>query len=774
MSTTTNFLKYTGLSYADIVTQISNSLAGDARFDNFRESAIAQTMLEIFAGTADMVNYYIERQAEESFFETSKRRSSAILLSRNLGYDITRPIPSECAISITLKGDFRGKVSVGTKLQFPVYTVFTYKNMDLLLEKGFTYTFTVTDWNSIQALGAAYEKVITTDDNGVLIKLIQGTIKENIIEGTTNPQVGQTFQTYKISDTTFSNKYGEQDYVDFHVTKVYVGASKTSDTEYLINRRSLINDDTIAGVINNEEVKCCVLRTSTDEGVDLLFGKTKLGEIGADIISTGQPTTTFDNIYLQYLSTLGSKANTVGIINERLTYSSTIILNTQNVTSQVRFLFTANLTGGGDMEETDEIKTNSPAIFYSLDRLVSKTDHINYLKTLTSPIDVKNALAWGEQEEAAAIGVLAIQVLFNVGFFSCIGSMYNLDGDIETETYGIKTGTDLGAVVLDAVDVLGGTYDENGYSNQNYFFVYTKNNVAAQAKATVTPAIQTVLDALNKRGQITIRYIYISPVIQSMKLTGTVYINQLHDKADLNRRINNDIYSFLDSKADYDVPVYRSNLVEIIESYPGVTHADVKFEPDIPVTTDPSHETDKGIFFYCTDFYAPVAAHPTEISAIYTAIFGILNAWFGTTMQHSIEGMPQETWWAFIDYTRTLTPDKIQIYDENGKDKHSNYTNLYLTNERKYMTFLTKNMYDAMSGLLFRDSDDFITTISDIHKDLTWLIRCNMIDSNGNIAPEYTITENTFGLKNKTYKRGGYSLGCEIVRVNLAPLSYEY
>jgi len=75
---TVNFLNYTGLTYKDIVDAINTKLSQDRSFDNFRESAFAQIMLEIFAGTADLTNYLLERRAEESFFTTAKLQSSVI------------------------------------------------------------------------------------------------------------------------------------------------------------------------------------------------------------------------------------------------------------------------------------------------------------------------------------------------------------------------------------------------------------------------------------------------------------------------------------------------------------------------------------------------------------------------------------------------------------------------------------------------------------------------------------------------------------------------
>ena len=82
------FLNYTDLTFNEIVSQVNDRLREDPekRFDSFLESSVAQTMIEIFAASTDMTNYYIERRAEEQFLDTARLKSSVIQLSKILGY----------------------------------------------------------------------------------------------------------------------------------------------------------------------------------------------------------------------------------------------------------------------------------------------------------------------------------------------------------------------------------------------------------------------------------------------------------------------------------------------------------------------------------------------------------------------------------------------------------------------------------------------------------------------------------------------------------------
>ena len=63
---------YASMTFSEIVSQIKDRLKNDPRFVNFSESAIAQTVLEIFAGVGDMANFYIERRAEENFLDVAE------------------------------------------------------------------------------------------------------------------------------------------------------------------------------------------------------------------------------------------------------------------------------------------------------------------------------------------------------------------------------------------------------------------------------------------------------------------------------------------------------------------------------------------------------------------------------------------------------------------------------------------------------------------------------------------------------------------------------
>lgn len=893
-----NPLSYTGYTFDSIKSQVNSILAADSTFDNFRESAIAQTIIEIFAACVDLVNYNLERKFNECFFDTAKLKSSIILLAKSLGYVITRPVPAEAKMKIKLTGDMTGYgITSGDKLEIPIWSSFTYDSTSFLLKDTFTYTFTSADVNSISADGADYSKTITVDDDSNDVYIVQGEQKTVIIEGINNSQLGETFQIYKIEDSTFSNKYGSEDY-DTAITSVKIGSTSAAATTYSIDRRSLINWESIQNSQLGNTNNVCVIRTTPDENIELLFGDATYASLGASTSGSGA-STSYDNIYIDYLSTEGKAANRTGLINETLNSDITVSVDGTDITNSVEFLFASNLTGGADMESIENIKLNAPNIYYSLDRLITKTDYKTYLKSLTTPVNIKQALAWGEQEEFVTNDYQPIKKLFNIVFFSCLGSLYNLDTspysvrstanklldsmlDIDYDENGIQdqsyfnvytkqdsvqqiksystsgsyytiygdsdTSIDVTSFVqsysatnielrygsdyyltgitkfetLDALDISGATneddiaqalearlsavVDERGTTGTNsnynlpafdgidvewdsvnsrfvisgdqndachidYLFDYdgmlvdmgninfrnsTKNNIINNTKV-ISDKITDTIDKLNTRSIITTKNVYVSPIIHNFNIAGKIYIKKLADKNTLHTTIKNAIYTWLDTNVGFNDDIYISNIIDIIKGYSNVVNTDVYFDPI--AYTGP---TGAGTYFDGdseTAWDKPIYASEMAANNIQTVFENQIADYL--TSGGNIEVDTETVSSSFTYDSTTLVSDTVTWANH--------------VTERTFFTQLVKNIYDNLSSGYeqpFRDSEDFIDVVSKIHKDLSYLIKYNMLDTWGNIAAE-TIPITINGVTTNQYYRGGYSMGNEIVKFNVTT-SMEY
>jgi len=908
---TTNFLNYTGLTYKDIVDAINNRLSQDRNFDNFRESAIAQLMLEMFAGTADLVNYLLERRAEESFFDSAQLQSSVIALSRNLAYDIQRPVPANTTMKVKITGDitYAGNgftaqdVADGLiKVQIPQYTRFEVSGKSFILKNLFSYTLSASDI----AQGPAYEKELIINADSSKIELIQGEIKYAKFASVGNDQHNAIFQTYRLSDPSFSNIYGSKDYVTGAVTKVGIGSTPGAAFEdtnlYNVDRRSLLTQEFVNFYDFNSDVavsqKICLIRTATDGGIELKFGDDKYVAKGLKGAVTAN-----NNIFVQYLSTLGSVANEVGVIGQTVDVIDTV----NNYGINVEFELLSNIIGGADIESNESIKVNAPGIFYSLDRLVTKRDYITFIESLTSPINVNNAIAWGEQEEilnmrtfTSAIDVPAVKKLFNVVLFSCVASMYNviegassvktdmtdvvLDSDynefqmpsqnymtvfvnqntveqikfqqelstissaseyttivgqdlttvwsgISTTDYNtfkarlsqlsiglvnfnkntlvttqvsafsnytsayssyadLITGIETSFINLglwDSVDVI---LEQNKFKFKIFgdaenavsavhdsaslmYFNPNSNNVIGLSQGTVqntifsntgfaySTKIDDVVADLNQRSQLTVKNVYISPIIQDFKLTGNVYIKQLANRDSIQSQINDRIYLWFDDNADFNLDVYKSNIVQLIDDIPNVLYTDVRIEPSVDALPygQTSWLNTVNLLNGTHERYAQLVTLNDKLavgSIITTAITNFMNKYrvFGTDYRS-------------INTLSTTFDPYTYVYAD-----YLNWSNKI--NERVFYTELVKNIVDSINtanivtinGILFTKTANFYSLMNDMHKDLMYIIKFNMLDSHGNIAREHE-TLTISGQEVTSYVRGGYSMGNEIVRVTI-------
>lgn len=967
-----NKIKYTGLTYDNIQSQITDLIASDTDFDRFRESAIAQTLIEIFTGTTDIVNYYLNRRAEECYFDTAQLRSSVISLSRMFGYVMNRKEPARAKLRMIVKGNIEDN-----QIQIPYYSKFSYSGDNFVLINTMTYRIPDSVYNLMDDKS---EIIIDTDSYGNSIEIAQGTIKEKVINGTTNPQVGAPFQIYKIEDESFSNSYGDKDIFYNNVTQVYVGDNKSDENRFDIDRRSLLNWETIDTSDLSTSKAVCVVRTTPDGYVEILFGDGDPNKVITNNSTGGfarkGAITRQDNIYVQYLSTKGKSSNKYGVIGEKVNFSGTIYNSKgEDITSKITFELLSNVTGGADDESTDSIKYSSPKIYYSLDRLVSLDDYLAYLKSLNSPINVKNAIAWGEQQERDRYNAYALKKMFNVAFFSIIGSLYDTDSDphiaktgnaydgvvldlnynpyqFQTQGYfnvfvmqemvnqlnryrtlttfreisgnnfsvsgttteetvatniknSIKTNFPNGKATIDfsytsdstnkvsnitatgSVDIsglndatlvskTGNTYlkalaskvndallnfkdargnksDNDNFNKQAFigrwssgsvnslikwdaistdtsngttysyrvrFNESEKNNGESPSPCYITKIdtngtslmgimglsglesieivyttqenemngkIVSVINNLNQRSQVNVKNIYVSPIIQRFNLEGEIVIKALYDREEVKREITNQLYKWFDINADFNEPIYLSNIVEIIESNSAVLNANVKLVPE-DITKGPNNTAN---LYYDPDpttnkIYTKYTVN--GVNKVANEVNNYLANYLGSDT--SVTEKEYRNFFTSTSISKTLySNDMFLKNDINERTFFNNFAGGLYTRFKKlkseqtcsgtaaicggepnYGRFigLDANVVDKYGSDIVHDSvlhTDFEMIMEQIHKDLSYIIKLNMIDSYGNIDREVN--------SNNEYVRGGYSLGSEIVQIELNPVGSD-
>ena len=753
---------YASMTFSEIVSQIKDRLKNDPRFVNFSESAIAQTVLEIFAGVGDMANFYIERRAEENFLDTARLKSSVISLSKSIGYVPVRPIPANANIKIILKGPLPEETLAGMTIPFNRKEVnLRFNGYNFLLSKAYSYTITQDDVNS--GIGNPnYRKIIeysvddinnvTINDSGnipiedaVPINVIQAEYKTFVLQGdSVEAKPGQKFQAYTIEDKEFSNFYGtedvsydyENDEYQLNVGYTQVGfgineAEAFNDNNlYEISRRSILTQTTTLDYAKTSAVpNVCLIESMPNQSIKIGFSDGVIATIG--LKDSGQ------NLYVKYLSTKGSQPNKVGVKEQKLSTNNSFMLGGMfDITSNLEFRFNGNIINGSDFESIESMKQNAPGIFAALDRLTTKQDYISYLKSLTSPIDVRNALAWGEQEECELKGRQAIKELFNIVLYSVLGTLYNISDTAAVESSVRKIGDTVAPETIHNADSLWGSGADYFKLNNDPVFA-----IGEQELLTVNDPISIVNTKLNRKGQITTRAFSIQPIIQYLNLGGKVYVNKLQSLENVKRKVNNALYAYFDNKADFNTPIYKSNVLEIIESFSEVLYADVNFSTmdlgnDAPIIPNASSYS----------YGMTSAMNDSDRLAVCTAMDAATYAWLT-----SYSNGP-------ITTTETVTISSM------------NYTNYIKTLTRRPGGIATSalsegNFWNQLAPQLYNiaydhggtarswvNSNDFYYYLAALNCTLKPFLVVNLIDDNGNIV--------------------NYSLKQEIAAINISDPTY--
>lgn len=115
-------IDYTSRDYAslrdDLVQLIRTRTGINWQADD--PSDIGVALLEAFAYMGDIVNYYIDRAANESFIDTATQRQTLLNLANLYGYRPSGPTPSSASITFTNRGVNAIDIPVGTQVIAPL------------------------------------------------------------------------------------------------------------------------------------------------------------------------------------------------------------------------------------------------------------------------------------------------------------------------------------------------------------------------------------------------------------------------------------------------------------------------------------------------------------------------------------------------------------------------------------------------------------------------------------------------------------------------------
>lgn len=306
---------YTSRDYASIR---DNMIALIPQFmpewTNTDASDFGITLIELFAYMGDMLNYYIDRAANEGFISTATQRSSVLSLAQLLGYSPSAASPA----TVTL-------------------------------------TFTNTTGSDI-TVPAASQVATTTTVNGINTQIIFETDFSVVVPANTNATItatqGQTISYEYLGDSDGTANQS------FSLAK----------SPLLANTSSIIVGTLVGGTptgVTYTEVPYIIDAGFNDPSYSVTTDSNNISYVSfGDGISGRIPPT--NSIYATYRVGGGTIGN-VG--PNTLTYPVT------SLPAGIKVTNLSSASGGADQETTDSIRLNAPLAYTALTRAISLADY---------------------------------------------------------------------------------------------------------------------------------------------------------------------------------------------------------------------------------------------------------------------------------------------------------------------------------------------------------------------------------------------------------------
>jgi hypothetical protein len=303
---------YTSKDYTsikeDMIALIPNYLPA---WTNRDASDFGITLIELFAYMGDVLNYYVDRSANEAFIGTASQRDSVLQIARLLGYNPTTSVAS--SVTLTFYNSTASPITVPAKTQVAT-SASTTGGTQIIFETSNAVTV------AAQVSGVKGSSTVTA---------VQGytVSSENI--GTSTGLINQVWEIQKSPLISGS-------------ISIVAGTSTFTEVPYLIDYN---NYDPVFSTYTNASGNSFVL-----------FGDNISGRVpDTDAI-----------IYATYRVGGGLTGNVAANTLKTIITNAVSGLSVNNV---------AAASGGADEETTDSIRANAPLSLKALNRAVSLADY---------------------------------------------------------------------------------------------------------------------------------------------------------------------------------------------------------------------------------------------------------------------------------------------------------------------------------------------------------------------------------------------------------------
>lgn len=598
-------LNYTSVTHEGLLTDWNNRVLADEQYKNLSQASIYSYLQEFLAGIFDLTNYYIQRTAEENYLDTAKLDSSVIKLCHNLGYQPKRPIPAVANVSMNLRGPLPSSVQAGDTIWLNNETLaFTFNGHEFFLDACYSYKLTEDDVRNGVGNSSWTKKIMyavngyesQTDGYVTLsgrvssaaasklrnIRVIQGKRVSKVLDPVTfASRIGEKYQFYDIDDLGFSNYYGVRDPFAFkngeydpNYGLCKIGIGKNEEEALSAANLCYIEDEAvelcekIKTKTTRDPLNVVCVRSNYDKTVRLYFGN------GVDTIEGLKSLD--DSIYVKYVMSDGSDANYPDAVGSEMRADGKIYASgagrTINLSNNVTFLFESAIHGGTDFESKDSMIRNAKLYFASTGKLITLPDFMSYLMTITDPLTVKHAIAFGENqleedgaEHDAGLTNLVLYTLFSDIYREADGlyrpvNVFDENEDISSSCLYLDYSTYMRGL-FDFVDFLvrpkGMTYDQ--YHDHSVFGQWCK---------------QIRSDA-EDRMMLNTKLISMAPLFHYYDIVGDILVDRHVDMASFKDELENGIYSWLSKNTTFKSQIFKSDIVNQILQNPSAKRADI-------------------------------------------------------------------------------------------------------------------------------------------------------------------------------------------------------
>lgn len=255
----TDTLSYVDYDFDNLVQQFIDRVQRNAAWQDTYRSATGQMLIELHAYVANLVLYYIERRAVESYIGTARLKSSVVNIVKLLGYNPKRKVSSTGVLTFSIAAAHTKNVYI------PKYT---------------------------ECASATGVKFVTSED-GVIIAG-QTSVAVNAIQGeliqVNKVASGDVDAEYLIDSTQVENTNISVFIDGEEWTAVSSFISSTSTSKHYVIRAEM--DDTITVVFGDNQYGKAPANGST-----VLIQYVKSDGIDGNVYETGRITTLSDTIY---------------------------------------------------------------------------------------------------------------------------------------------------------------------------------------------------------------------------------------------------------------------------------------------------------------------------------------------------------------------------------------------------------------------------------------------------------------------------------------------